>query len=883
MASNRSPLPAPGDWPAWRRDGHLTAYQPLPGAMKAPPEALARYFLGEEAGVVTPADLSGTGTAQEFLVVARARLFACDAQGRRLWECNPAGYWLQRVEWVADLDGDGRPEVVAQAGHLGGTRWAFLVLDGQTGRLRASFPFNVGQYGCSRFCGAFAPGRPGQQILLVTSGIQASRDGWETNGHVRLLQLDGEALSPLWDFEPEEYQFKYQSTMIADLTGRGQWNAVVVSWCDVWNLDLSTGEVVSHTHWDPQGANGRHYGWNQLVDVFGDGRLDFVVVALTKHVDVLRCDEHGKLSLAWTRGWPDSVTTSTRSLVGPSDPVADLDGDGRKELVVATFDGLADSRWHLLAYDGRTGELRAEALDLVPMAVQALSGDSGEELVFCVRSATWARDAGEGFEIWSLREGGWEQVWVSDGAPFLIAPVPSGERIRADATGVDARRLVTADVDGDGRAEFFTQQQGVAQAWGLDDAGRVVQKRGGPLAPQGPAPPSGTPTQGKMATYLLAADVRGRGRNHLLLYERGSVTELIWEGDRLRPASVFSSLEIPVVCRLLGDERPFLLLAGRGPDRNLFVEARQVRSDGQTGTLWHFTMEDTQGSGQSLQAAYFTVGRFTGGAHLDVFTYSTKPGARAWVLDGRTGHPVWEREEIPDIERHFQPMGGRASVWDYDGDGEDDILFCCPDYYCVVDGRTGDLHVGPVSLRDLTGRWAAYSSPAVLAQEGRPPIVYLGGSYESCVSIQPDGQKGLWSEFLSTDRWRLATDAANGFSEGLLPPTAGRDWRVVQARVDGRLVCFDPATGGHAWEMSLTTAPSSILTGDVDGDGRPEFFFGGQDGNLYVYRDAGDRPEEVWRKGFDGPVGTLLLADMNGDGKSEMVVSVGDGHVVVLG
>ncbi|MFH1634576.1 MAG: FG-GAP-like repeat-containing protein [Chloroflexota bacterium] len=69
----------------------------------------------------------------------------------------------------------------------------------------------------------------------------------------------------------------------------------------------------------------------------------------------------------------------------------------------------------------------------------------------------------------------------------------------------------------------------------------------------------------------------------------------------------------------------------------------------------------------------------------------------------------------------------------------------------------------------------------------------------------------------------------------------------------------------------------------MDGDGRDEFLFGGQDGNLYVYRDAGDHPEEVWRKGFDGPVGTPLLADINGDDKSEIIVSVGDGNVVVLG
>jgi len=890
---------AAGDWPMWRHDTHLTAYQPLPGAMETPPEELARYFLGAGTGAVIPADLSGSGTEQEFLIVARSRLFAYDVQGKKLWECNPAGYWLQQVAYVVDLDGDGKNEVVALAGNLGGTRWAFLILDGQTGHLRASFAFNQGQFGYSQFCGEFVPERPEQQILLVTSGRQAAQGGWETHGHIMLLQFDGEGVSPLWDFEPEEYAIEYPATLIGDLTGTGRLHTVVDSWCHVWNVDVSTGKLVSHTTWDPGGANQRHYGWNQLVDVDGDGRLDFVNLALTKHVDVLRCDEDGKLSLAWTRGWLDPVTTEARSLACPTDPIVDVDGDGFKELVVGLFDGTTDNRWHLFAYDGATGELKAETLDLVPLASAPIFGDSGGDAMLCARSTSNAREPGEGYEVWHIRAGQWEQLWGSKDESFLLTAVPSDERLAVGFNALNARRAVTADIDDDGRMEFFTQGQEMIQAWGLNEKGNIVKKPGQPPAPaQGPKLPYLPQLQGRMATYLLAADVRGNGRNHLLLYDNTNVTEfvffgctpkkyeeLILEGASLRPASTFQSLELPIVCQLLGDERQFILLAGRESDQNLFVEARQLQPDATdtSPVLWHFTLENSQGCGQYMQAIYFTVGHFTGGKHFDVFTYSTKPGARAYVLDGRTGKPVWERYEIPEIERHFQAMGGRTSVWDYDNDGEDDILFCCPDYYCVADGRTGELHVGPIFLPSITGRWAAYSSPAVLTREGKQPIIYLGGAYESCTSIQLDGKKGLWSEFLSTDQWRFAASSYHHFSEGLLPPCEGCGWRVVQAQVDGKLICFDAETGQHAWEISLATAPSAIVTGDVDGDGRDEFLFGGQDGNLYVYRDAGDHPEEVWRKGFDGPVGTPLLADINGDGKSEIAVSVGDGNIVVLG
>jgi len=45
-----------------------------------------------------------------------------------------------------------------------------------------------------------------------------------------------------------------------------------------------------------------------------------------------------------------------------------------------------------------------------------------------------------------------------------------------------------------------------------------------------------------------------------------------------------------------------------------------------------------------------------------------------------------------------------------------------------------------------------------------------------------------------------------------------------------------------------------------------EFMFGGQNGKLYIYRDAGDHLEEVWQKQFDVPVNTPLLADIDGNG-----------------
>lgn len=893
-----TPAPAAGgDWPMWRHDPSQTGYQPTPGAMTREPRILARHFLGASTGAATFADLLGSGRAAEVLVLAGGRLSAHAGDGRRLWESRPGGYVLDHVEWVEDIDGDGQNDVIALAGQVGGTRQAYLILDGRTGERRAAIDFITGDFGWKGLCGAYLPGTRGKQILLVTSMRQAANDAAPeltppgsphlarpiVNGEFSLWALDGRKLERRWSLTPTEYYVEYPSLLVGDLGGDGHMRAIVDSWCHVWNVDLATGKLVSHTGWNPGGANERHYGFTRLIDVDGDGDLDFVNLALTKHIDLLRNDG-GKLVHAWTHAWPDPVTTEARSLRWPGEPVVDLDGDGKPEVIAAVYDGQADRRWHLKVHDAATGKSRADVLDVVPLATLPLWGKAGGWAILCARSRSLQAETPESYEVTRLRDGRLETLWSSPGWRFLLEPRPS-------ANGDRAQVAASSDVDGDGRPEFFAiGPDGPARprAWGLDAEGKIVAKSGRPPAPVSRALPPGIPSrQGTTVPHLLAADLDADGRNELLLYDNTTITVLRLDGGKLKVVEAIPSTEIPVVCDLLGDGKPHLLTAGRGIDGNLWVQARA--SDRKV--LWRFVFPDSGACGQySQRPHYLSVGRFTGRKGLDVFTYSTKPSARSYVLDGRTGKPVWEKGELPAIERHFQAFGGRASAQDYDGDGADDVLFLNPDYYCIADGRTGKLLVGPVELARLVKWWAAYASPAVLRREGGPPFIYLGGAYSSRCAISLDGKRGLWREYLPTERWPMPVDGER-FAEGLLPPTGKRGWRGVQAEADGTLVGFDAATGRIAWRSPLGTATSGIVTGDIDGDGRPEAILGGRDGRLLVVRErerehehkGGEQAEVVWSKAFDGPVGTPLLADLDGDGKVEAAVSVGDGNVYVLG
>ncbi len=427
---------AEDDWPMWRHDPALTGFQPTPGAMAKEPHILARHFLGASPGTAAFADLLGSGRDSEVLVLAGARLAAHGVDGKRLWESRPQGYVLDHVEWIEDLDGDGTKEVVVLAGQMGGTRQAYLILDGRSGHRRAAIEFITGDFGWKGLCGAYLPGTKGKQIFLVTSMRQAAGDASPgltppssphlsrtvANGEFSLWSFDGQEASRRWTRTPKEYYVEYPSVLVGDLGIGGPLRTVIDSWCHVWNIDLATGELASHTTWNPGGANERHYGFTRLIDVDGDGDLDFVNLALTKHIDVLRND-NGKLVHAWTHAWPDTVTTEVRSLRWPGEPVVDLDGDGRLEVVAALFDGQADRRWHLKVYEAATGAPKGEALDVVPLATFPLWGQAGGSALLCARSRSLQADPPESCEVIRLRGGRFEHALV-----VTRVPVPPGDQ-----------------------------------------------------------------------------------------------------------------------------------------------------------------------------------------------------------------------------------------------------------------------------------------------------------------------------------------------------------------------------------------------------------------------------------------------------------------------
>lgn len=863
----------------YRHDTGLIAYQPLPGEMKSAPKIVAKYFLGAAPGSTTAAALR-PNEAGDVVMLARGQLRAFDAHARELWTADTPGYDIAQVLWIDDLDADGKNEIVAVANHVGQTQQAYVILDAATGKKRGAIDIVTGDYGFRGKIGSFLPHSKAKQIVIVTSAKQAEV-GMSSNGEIALWSLEPNAgPKRLWSYKPPEFTLFYPHLMVGPLGAHGEPQAVIDSWCHVWNIDLATGKVVNHETWDPHASSPRQYGWSELVDADGDGHLDYVNVSLTKHVDMLK-NTGGQLKLAWTHGWTDAITTEQRALRPMCEPIVDLDGDGKMEVVAGLFDGLGDKHWHLYVWDGATGAAKSETLARAPLDSVQLDRKSKTRTMLCSHSMTVQFDPPTPLEAWQDQNGKLTKVWEHGGVRLVQDAAPETDtRVTSDTSlQTGFARMITTD---DGKPAFETTdiEGGATRAWGLDDNGQIIEKKLPSPIPglATPATPPLPQLAGTTVPFLLAGDVYNTGHNNLILYDNATATITKLDDGTITPIEKIPSAEIPTICDLLGDGKPVLLTGGRTETRDCYVAAR----DSNKKELWRYVFPQSAGCGQySDRPVYTTVGHFTGSKNLDVFTFSMKPQARAYLLDGKTGQPIWRKEEVPKIERHYQEFGGRACIYDYNHDGCDDIFFANPDYYCVGSGKDGSLLVGPIFVTDIVHFWSAYSSPTILDRDNNP-FVYLAGAYSTRASISIDGTRQLFRDYLPTERWPLLIDMQR-FTEGLLPPSKiNNHWRVAYLESDGTLRAFEADTGKKLWSLPLHTNITSIVSGDVDNDGEPDLLFGGRDGNLYCVRDDGVQARIIWKLSLGAPIASVILADVANTGKSAIAASVADGNVYVL-
>lgn len=832
-----------GDWREPRQNPHLTALQPLPGAMAAAPEEWAAYDLGRTQATITPVAVPDGHVG---LSIVAGTLYCHDTDGNLVWSSHPPGLNFDTLIRVADLDGDGNQEILLQAGRPASPYAAAVLVDLETGMLQWRYDVEPMSYGWYLYAGAYMPGRADQQIFVVMMGYPPD----PLNGYCALFAFDGPggALEQQWRYDFSEYTC-FPGFFQSDLDHDGIAELVLETHSRMWYLDAVTGALKHFVQWDVSPGNVRSYGLNRFLDLNFDGRDDFLCIAnFSQHHEVL-LNQDGEMVEAWHHGWDESVTTGKVVSTWPEPPNADLDGDGAFEIVVSMYNSEGDNAWLVRAYDALDGTLKYTFPGVIAVRCYDIDGDGRAEILGNA-SADPTQTKLDGARVLSLAGDALAVRWAEDAA--TVTP--------AAGAPVVAREGGSFHLQGDG-------------------TGAIVLTPVTPVTPALPASPgpdfSKAPAlEGPREPVLLAADLTNDGRNELLVFQNPDLTVSAYRDGSLTAVGKYTASTYPAIEDFNGDGLMDLALLTTSPAALPVV--RVVTPAKGDAVLWETTLPETDRAGlPQPRRAYLRPIRLTGKDTPDLYVWAGTPLVRSVGMDGMTGAVLWEKGET-SVQRYWGPSVNYASSYDYNGDGKEDLVFTNPDYYCIADGPTGDLLIGPSFPPDIFQKpsQGLYTYPAILTRAGETPEVCLAGGHYF--------QGGM--SIAAEPYWHNATrpgDNRAGYEAFLTQPDG--TWLMGFGRQNGKFACTDARTNAVRWEWELQATCSTVASGDVDGDGRNEFVFGTSHGLLMAAGDGGDRPRAVWAVEIGAAVWAPILADLDGDGTVEVICSTADGQVRVFG
>jgi outer membrane protein assembly factor BamB len=380
---------------------------------------------------------------------------------------------------------------------------------------------------------------------------------------------------------------------------------------------------------------------------------------------------------------------------------------------------------------------------------------------------------------------------------------------------------------------------------------------------------------GPSSPPLFAADLDGDGVNELALFQDPKLRSFkLKEGTFEQYREYTSSCE-PVLADLNGDGKTDVVTLIVSTDATPLVRA--VTPADNDALLWESRFPAPTRTGlPAPRRAYMRTAHFLGRETPDLYVWAGTPLVRSAGVDGRTGAVLWEKAEQNGLERYNGASVNFASACDYNGDGKEDLVFTCPDYYCVADGPTGNLLVGPLFPPDIFKQpsQGLYTFPAVLDRKDNIPLVNLvdGHYFQAAMTLKAEP---LWYKVPPPGENRAACE---GFLQ--LPDET---WLMGFGRQKGNFACLNVADGSVRWELPLDAAASDTITCDIDGDGAQEFLFGTSHGEFFAVADDAGKPKVLWKTTVGAAAGAPIAADFNGDGASEIAVPTTDGQVTLLG
>jgi outer membrane protein assembly factor BamB len=804
------------------------------------------------------------GKDDRALALSHGALRCYDLSGHLLWKTHPPGLNFEAITSIEDLDNDGRVEIALTAGRPGSPLGAALLLNAATGKLLWRYDVEPMSYAWYYHIGNYLPRAIGKQLVVLMHAYPPDK----LNGYIALFEFPAPGKPPVqrWRYDFDHYTC-FPTLLQSDLDGDGVKELCVETHSRMWLLDALTGAVKQFIMWDVSPGNNRSYGLVQFTDLNGDGREDFLCIAtFAQHHEVL-LNKNGKLELAWVHGWDNSVTTSKIVSAWSEPPVADVDGDGRLEVIVSMFNSENDARWMIRIYDALTGEIKARVPDCVAFRAADVDGDGKAEILAEI-TADPTRERVDGAALIKIASGMPQYMWREDGARVAVALPSRGKKQR----GLRLER------------RFLISRAGKTYALSVKSGQVVLDDYTAPPEPPRADVSRISAPSGDIVPPPLVKDLDSDGKPEIIHSWQGKVTIYHWDRKRgLKPIREFPASGDPALADLDGDGKTELVVGEAAPAHEPVVRA--LRPDG--SLLWESRLPKTDRRGLPHgRAVYFQVGRFTGRPTPDIYALFGTPIVRSVVLDGLTGKLVWEKGEFPGIERYYGPTVNLASVYDVDADGAEDLVFTNPDYYCVASGKTGELIVGPAFPPKIFNQpsQGLYTLPAILEPSVAQPLLAVTNQ---TLVVLCDGHYFLGAIGLRAEpRWYQLPEvgAARSGAEGLLRLPDG-SWLIGFGRQNGNFACLDAATGKVLWEFPIEAAAGDVVACDINGDGADEFIFGDSHGRLWAIspcRAGVPMPALVWKLNLDLAIGSPVIADLDGDASPEIILPTSDGSLTIL-
>ncbi|MFO0629553.1 MAG: FG-GAP-like repeat-containing protein [Polyangiales bacterium] len=825
------------------------------------------------------------------------------------------------ISALADLDGDGRREVVVTA-----DRGNVLVLDGADGRVRWEVPGALRGLGASVRLGDLdGDGRDdvylGECVRNPVAAVALSfRDGYA-------------APRELWRMAPLPDACGTNADVLGDLDGDGAPELVMALGYDHMRVFSGRTGALFYDLRPPASGLFGTFTTPVIRELDGDAGGELILVtngysavpspygarrvAVFDHV---REGGASTLRLRWEANGPD---TPGGNVAFEDESVADVDGDGAPELTVSFFDS-ATRRWTLETHDARTGTLRARRDDAELAGVRDLDGDGRPELLTV--------EGDRALVILRWEAGAWAPRWSLEGrrpARALDLPRDARERfsqtpllVQLDDDATPELILVPFDPNLPAEQRLVTS----LEAWDLSESG--LRRLGRLDAPEGTtvltaswgsalSRPYAQPVAVTSDGYFLALDREMTSTNRIVTAEftvpgmrvggyvsganvlghtpvigpLGGANERAVLVRDARPALVRldargASLSAPPRVRWSRPRSAYPALTDLDGDGALdcaVLEGRDVLGLDADGTP-RWTARDVAPRGMSIIGDVLPLRLTDGSAHLALHRGDATVQVRPVVLRARDGAVRWN-----SLARPTNSGFGQLSVGDLDGDGGDELVFAATVMQAVSgdDGRVvAEGPNAPYSVQilapfrggprpDIFASAAARSDRLLghdltLVAEGEPAsFTSPYGAVTRCdgalrVAAAPIGT----SEVRLIDPTRLRANASD--------PSTGVLRRVVLA--GGRALA-----SGDAIPAGLRAGALANLTAvaDLEGRGAPGLLIGSTDGHLYAL-DACSLTLR-WALNFRAPVGEPVVGDADGDGTDDVLVSVGDGYLYALG